>query len=143
MAELGQRAQSERIGFVQQSPDNQIVTDKVWHELAFGLESLGLDTPTIRRRVAEMASYFGIQNWFYKNVTELSGGQKQLLNLASIMVMQPDLLILDEPTNHLDVRAKESLKTAIQAYNGAILLVSHEREFAEAVCDGAFDVKVK
>lgn len=99
LAELDQREQSARIGFVQQSPDNQIVTDKVWHELAFGLESLGLDTPTIRRRVAEMASYFGIQNWFYKNVTELSGGQKQLLNLAAIMVMQPDLLILDEPTS--------------------------------------------
>ena len=112
MAELGQRAQSERIGFVQQSPDNQIVTDKVWHELAFGLESLGLDTPTIRRRVAEMASYFGIQNWFYKNVTELSGGQKQLLNLASIMVMQPDLLILDEPTSQLDpIAAADFLAT--------------------------------
>ena len=84
--ELPQREQAEEIGFVQQSPENQIVTDKVWHELAFGLESLGYDTPTIRRRVAEMASFFGIQEWFYKPVTELSGGQKQLLNLASVMV---------------------------------------------------------
>ena len=83
--ELPQREQAEKIGFVQQSPENQIVTDKVWHELAFGLESLGCDTPTIRRRVAEMASFFGIQEWFYKPVTELSGGQKQLLNLASVM----------------------------------------------------------
>ena len=92
---VGQREQSARIGFVLQSPENQIVTDKVWHELAFGLESLGYDTPTIRSRVAEMASFFGIQTWFYKNVTELSGGQKQLLNLASIMAMQPSVLILD------------------------------------------------
>lgn len=96
------RDQSTKIGFVMQSPENQVVTDKVWHELAFGLESIGLDTPTIRRRVAEMASFFGIQNWFYKNVTELSGGQKQLLNLASVMAMQPDILILDEPTSQLD-----------------------------------------
>ena len=73
--ELDQRTQSQRIGFVQQSPENQIVTDKVWHELAFGLESHGCDTPTIRRKVAEMASFFGIQTWFYKNVTEVSGGQ--------------------------------------------------------------------
>ncbi|MEA5023422.1 Vitamin B12 import ATP-binding protein BtuD [bioreactor metagenome] len=109
---IDQREQSARIGFVQQSPENQIVTDKVWHELAFGLESLGYDTPTIRGRVAEMASFFGIQTWFYKKVTELSGGQKQLLNLASIMAMQPSVLILDEPTSQLDpIAAADFLAT--------------------------------
>ncbi len=102
LSNVDRRTQSARIGFVMQSPDNQIVTDKVWHELAFGLESLGFDTPSIRLRVAEMASFFGIQTWFYRNVTELSGGQKQLLNLAAIMVMQPSVLILDEPTSQLD-----------------------------------------
>jgi energy-coupling factor transport system ATP-binding protein len=109
---LDQREQSARIGFVQQNPENQTVTDKVWHELAFGLESLGVDTPTIRCRVAEMSSFFGIQTWFYKNVTELSGGQKQLLNLASIMAMQPSVLILDEPTSQLDpIAAADFLAT--------------------------------
>ena len=110
--ELSQREQAEKIGFVQQSPENQIATDKVWHELAFGLESLGYNTPTIRRRVAEMASFFGIQEWFYKPVTELSGGQKQLLNLASVMVLQPKVLILDEPTSQLDpIAASDFLAT--------------------------------
>ena len=90
------RTQAQQIGFVMQSPENQVVTDKVWHELAFGLESLGYDTPTIRRRVAEVAAFFGIENWFYKNVTELSGGQKQLLSLASVMAMNPQILVLDE-----------------------------------------------
>ena len=131
---LDQRAQTTRIGFVQQNPENQVVTDKVWHELAFGLESLGYDTPTIRRRVAEMASFFGIQTWFYKNVTELSGGQKQLLNLASIMVMQPELLILDEPTSQLDpIAAGEFLSTVgkiNRELGTTILLTEHRLEEA-------------
>lgn len=110
--EIDMRIQASDIGYVLQSPDNQIVTDKVWHELAFGLESLGYDNNTIRLRVAEMASFFGIQTWFMKSVNELSGGQKQLLNLASIMAMQPKVLILDEPTSQLDpIAASEFLET--------------------------------
>ncbi len=118
------------IGYVLQNPDNQIVTDKVWHELAFGLESLGCDTPTIRRRVAEMASFFGIQGWFYKNVSELSGGQKQLLNLASVMVMQPKVLILDEPTSQLDPIAASDFLGALKKINrelGTTVILSEHR----------------
>ena len=110
--ELNIRDAVAKIGFVMQSPENQIVTDKVWHELAFGLESLGLKTSEIRLRVAEMASFFGIQTWFHKPVTELSGGQKQLLTLASVMALQPSVLILDEPTSQLDpIAAGEFLAT--------------------------------
>ena len=136
---VDQRTQSARIGFVQQSPENQIVTDKVWHELAFGLESLGYDTLTIRSRVAEMASFFGIQTWFYKNVTELSGGQKQLLNLASIMAMQPSVLILDEPTSQLDPIAASDFLATIGKVNRelgtTIILTEHRLEEAFPLSD--------
>ncbi len=126
------RTQSSKIGYVMQNPDNQIVTDKVWHELAFGLESLGIDQKTIRLCVAEMASYFGIQSWFHKNVNELSGGQKQLLNLASIMAMQPSVLILDEPTSQLDPIAATDFLNTVKKINRelrtTIIITEHRLE---------------
>ena len=127
---VSQREQSSRIGFVMQNPDDQIVTDKVWHELAFGLESLGCDQKTMRLRVAEMASYFGIQDWFHRNVAELSGGQKQLLNLASIMAMQPEVLILDEPTSQLDPIAATDFLNTVRKINlelGTTILITEHR----------------
>ena len=130
LAELEHRTQSKEIGFVMQNPDNQIVTDKVWHELAFGLESLGYDNATIRLRVAEMASYFGIHSWFYREVKELSGGQKQLLNLAAIMAMHPSLLILDEPTSQLDPIAASDFLETVKKINrdiGTTVIITEHR----------------
>ena len=130
LEECDQRTQAAGIGFVLQNPDNQIVTDKVWHELAFGLESLGLESKTIRLRVAEMASFFGIQTWFRKNVTELSGGQKQLLNLASIMAMQPSVLVLDEPTGQLDPIAATDFLGTVKKINcelGTTIIMTEHR----------------
>lgn len=130
LAEADQRTQASEIGFVLQNPDNQLVTDKVWHELAFGLESLGLDQQTMRLRAAEMASFFGIQGWFHREVAELSGGQKQLLNLASIMAMHPSVLVLDEPTSQLDpIAASEFLETVhkINRELGTTVIMSEHR----------------
>ena len=133
------REQGARIGYVLQSPDNQLVTDKVWHELAFGLENLGYETGTIRLRVAEMASFFGIQTWFEKNVEELSGGQKQLLNLAAVMAMQPDLLVLDEPTSQLDPLAAGDFLATLRKINAelgtTILIIEHRLEEVLAYAD--------
>ncbi len=122
--------QSGKIGFVMQNPDDQIVTDKVWHELAFGLESLGVDQKTMRLRVAEMASYFGIQDWFHREVSNLSGGQKQLLSLASIMAMQPEVLILDEPTSQLDPIAASDFLNTVRKINielGTTIIITEHR----------------
>ncbi len=134
LAEVSARDQAQKIGYVLQSPDHQVVTDKVWHELAFGLESLGYDTPTIRRRVAEIAAFFGIEHWFYKNVGELSGGQKQLLSLASVMAMQPSVLVLDEPTAQLDPIAAADFLALLGKINRelgtTIILTEHRLEEA-------------
>lgn len=136
---LDEKTNAAEIGYVLQNPDNQIVTDKVWHELAFGLENLGVPTEVIRRRVGEMASYFGIQDWFRKKTDELSGGQKQLLNLASVMVMQPKVLILDEPTSQLDPIAASDFIATLQKLNRelglTILLVEHRLEEVFPIAD--------
>ena len=135
---LDQREQAEKIGFVQQSPENQIATDKVWHELAFGLESLGYDTPTIRRRVAEMASFFGIQEWFYKPVTELSGGQKQRVAIARALAMDPEILFFDEPTSALDPELTGEILKVIRDLaeeHMTMVIVTHEMSFAKDVAD--------
>ena len=130
LEQVSHQEQSVSIGFVMQNPDDQIVTDKVWHELAFGLESVGIDQNTIRLRVSEMASYFGIQNWFHKDVATLSGGQKQLLNLASIMAMQPEVLILDEPTSQLDPIAASDFLNTVRKINielGTTIIITEHR----------------
>ena len=130
MEQVPQQDQAAKIGFVMQNPDDQIVTDKVWHELAFGLESLGCDQKTMRLRVAEMACYFGIQSWFHRDVANLSGGQKQLLNLASIMAMQPEVLILDEPTSQLDPIAASDFLNTVRKINlelGTTIIITEHR----------------
>jgi len=136
--ELSPREATAKIGFVQQCPENQIVTDKVWHELAFGLESLGVGSEIIRLRTAEMASFFGIQQWFHQATAALSGGQKQLLNLASAMAMQPQLLILDEPTSQLDPIAAAEFLAAVAKINRelgtTVILTEHRLEEVFALC---------
>ena len=133
------KRQASAIGYVMQNPDDQIVTDKVWHELAFGLENLGVSRETIGLRVAEMASFFGIQSWYHRDVSQLSGGQKQLLNLASIMAMQPEILILDEPTGQLDPIAASdflnTLKKINQELGTTVLITEHRAEDIFPVAD--------
>ncbi len=129
LCELDDRKAAQKIGYVAQRPEEQIVTDRVWHELAFGLENLGLPTGVIRRRVAETACFFGIEEWFDKSTDELSGGQKQLLSLASVMVMQPELLLLDEPTARLDPIAAGDFINAVARLNRelslTVIMISH------------------
>lgn len=96
------RESASGVGFVFQNPENQIVTDKVWHELVFGLENLGMKQSEMKRRLAEITSFFNLEHFLDKNTWELSGGEKQKLNLASIMAMKPDIILLDEPLSQLD-----------------------------------------
>ena len=121
-----------RVGFVMQNPENQIVAETVWQELAFGAENLGYPQDVISRKVAETAAYFGIEAWMQKETAHLSGGEKQILNLAACMVCNPDLILLDEPTAMLDPIATSSFLTLLRKVNEelgvTILMTEHHLE---------------
>lgn len=129
---LSERESVTDFGYVYQSPEKQIVTDKVWHELAFGPESIGMNTQSIRRRAAEISGFFGISKWYRKDTASLSGGQKQLLNLASVMITDPKVLLLDEPTSQLDPIAASEFIATLRKINDeigvTIILVEHRLE---------------
>ncbi|MEE5992845.1 MAG: ATP-binding cassette domain-containing protein [Oscillospiraceae bacterium] len=136
--ELSPEMSASQIGYVMQKPEQQIVTDKVWHELAFGLENLNTPISVIAKRTAEMASYFGVGSWYNKSTSELSGGQKQLLNLSAVMVMHPELLILDEPTAQLDPVSASEFFTAIRKLNQdglTVIVAEHRLEEVIPMCD--------
>ena len=137
--ELPDHEAAYAIGYVMQRPEQQIVTDYVWHELAFGLENMGLPQSVIARRVAEMAAYFDMEDWYDKPVATLSGGQKQLLNLASVMVMQPRMIILDEPTAQLDPIAASDFIATIRKLNRelglTVLIIEHRLEEVIPISD--------
>ena len=119
----------KEVGYLFQNPSAQMVMDTVWHEIAFGLENLGMPYEQMKRTVAEIINYFDLQKIYHEDTDKLSGGQKQLVNLAAVMAMHPKVLILDEPTQGIDVGAKQEIYEIINklAEEGiSILLISSE-----------------
>lgn len=140
----GARAKALAVGYVFQNPENQIVCDTVLHELAFGLENLGVDPDAMRRRVAEAAAFFGIEPWLHAETARLSGGQKQLVNLAGILAMQPQLLLLDEPTAQLDPIAEKNFLHALFRMNRelgiTVVVATHAPESMTDYATEAFEL---
>lgn len=138
-SELSARESAEKIGFVMQNPDSQTVCDKVSAELAFGLESFGVKSGEIQSRVGEMAAFFGIESLYDRDISTLSGGQKQLVALCSVMATDPDILLLDEPTAQLDPVAARELLGILDRLNKemgvTIIIAEHDPEELFDSCD--------
>lgn len=117
VADMDVRASAERVGYVFQDPENQIVCETVWHEMAFGLENLGMPRDEMRRRVAETSYFFGLEDWLHRDTDTLSGGRKQLLSLAAVLALRPRVLLLDEPTSQLDPVAEKNFLHALFRVN--------------------------
>ena len=117
ISELDDISSACDIGYLFQNPDSQIVTDTVIQEIAFPLENIGLPTEEIRNRISEIVAFFGINDILHKNVNELSGGQKQLVNLCSLLVLRPEVLLLDEPMSQLDPIASYEFLSIVRRLN--------------------------
>lgn len=132
LEEVAERKRIEDIGYVFQNPDNQIVMDQVMQEIVFGMENLGYSTLEMRKRVAELVHFFGLEDLLYEKPSELSGGQKQLINLLSVLLLKPKVLLLDEPTSQLDPVARAELLSMLSRLNEemgiTIILVEHRLE---------------
>ena len=130
------RESAAQIGYVMQDPAAQIVCDAVWHELAFGLENLGVAQDEMRRRVAEVAHFFGIEPWVRRGTESLSGGQQQIVNLAAVLALRPRLLLLDEPTAQLDPNALKQFLFLLARVNKelgiTVVVATHAPEDMEA-----------
>lgn len=133
---------AQHIGYVDQSPDNQIVCDTVWHEIAFGMENIGLDQGLMRRRVAEVAHFFSIESWIHQKTATLSGGQKQLVTLAGVLALQPKLLLLDEPTAQLDPVAEKNFLHALFRINRelgiTVVMATHDSHAMRAYATSTY-----
>ena len=146
---LGEQAADSRrsatdIGFIMQDPAAQIVCDTVWHEIAFGLENIGMAQSEMRRRVAEVAHFFGIEPLMHTSTDELSGGQQQLVNLAGVLALQPRLLVLDEPTASLDPDARRQflylLGRVHRELGITVIMSTHLPEEAEHLATQTFAI---
>lgn len=130
LEEVPTKQAAQEIGMVFQNPDTQIVLDTVIHELAFAMENLGYETVVIRKRVAEASGFFGIEELLDKSVHHISGGQKQIINLASVLMLQPKVLLLDEPTAQLDPVSAQELLSMLKRLNQELamtIIISEHR----------------
>lgn len=145
VGDLDPLSSARSVGYVFQNPDAQVVCDTVWHEMAFGLENLGVPEPEMRRRVAESCNFLGIEPWFRARTSELSGGQRQVLALAAALAMRPRLLLLDEPTSMLDPIAQKSFLSLLFRANRelgvTVVVATHEPETMTDYATCAFEIR--
>lgn len=127
------REQTEKIGYVNQFPDAQSVSDSVWHEISFGCENLGFPPQKIRMMCGETCAQLGISDLWNRKTDTLSGGEKQLVNLAAVIAMAPNTLLLDEPCSNLDPSSSEKFYDAVDKLNKeqgiTVILSEHNPEY--------------
>jgi len=123
-----------KIGVVFQNPDDQLFLPTIYDDIAFGPRNLGLDEETVRRRVEDRLDLLHIRHLENRGALRLSGGEKRLAALATVLAMKPAVLVLDEPTAFLDPKARRNLIRILKKLPHTMLIATHDLTFAAEVC---------
>ncbi len=124
----------QKIGFVFQNPDDQLFCSTIFDDLAFGLQNMEMSDEQIKTEVDECLMHFQLKNKAGYSARILSGGEKRLAALATVIVMKPEIILLDEPTSFLDRNARLELETSLQSLDQTKIIVTHDIPFAAKMC---------
>lgn len=127
----------QKIGYVFQNPDDQLFCPTLRQDMAFGLENMGISEDEITKRVDEYLEKFNLKSFADRSSQTLSGGEKRIASLATVLVMNPDILLLDEPTIFLDAKSRKRLISALNSLSQIKIIATHDLQFAQQTCSRA------
>lgn len=130
-----------KTGMVFQNPDDQLFMPTIYDDIAFGPRNLGVDEETVRHRVEDRLKLLGIEHLRDKTALKLSGGEKRMAALATVLAMKPALMLFDEPTAFLDPKARRKLIQVLKSLPHTMLITTHDLMFAKEVCEDTIVMK--
>lgn len=124
----------KKVGVVFQNPDDQLFLPTIYDDVAFGPRNLGMDEESVRYRVEDRMKLLHISHLRNKSALKLSGGEKRMAAMATVLAMKPDVMVFDEPTAFLDPKSRRNLIRVLQKLPHTMLIATHDLTFAAEVC---------
>lgn len=125
----------EKIGFVFQNPDHQLFMSTVYQDISFGMINQGKGNDEIEMEIKQITKLLNIEDLLTRSSSHLSGGQKRMIAIATVLVMHPDILLLDEPTSFLDPKSRRVIIQILKQLDQQIILATHDLDMALDICD--------
>lgn len=124
-----------KVGLVFQNPDYQLFMSTIYDDLAFGLINQGLSKEEIKQRIEKIAIELKIEHLLYRSCHKLSGGQKRMVALACVLIMEPDIILMDEPTSFLDSGSRRQIMNILKSFHKTLVIASHDLDMALDIAD--------
>ncbi len=135
VAKKNLRMVREKVGVVFQNPEDQLFMSNVYDDIAFGLRNMGVSEADVKNRITSVLKSLGIERMLDHNSSKLSGGEQRLVAIATVMVMEPRIVLFDEPTSFLDPKTRRNLIKLLKEYKITKLIATHDLDMALELCD--------